>query len=92
MSFLYRGEYYGRVNTSESKNGTLRGLVHKGGEKSWRAWLDLTHTRLKEKNLDDFEGTPPHSVLQWLSLQILVIHTAEKANGQLGLGSVSHWE
>ena len=63
--------------------------MHKGGEKSWRAWLDLIHDRLKEKNLDDFEDTPPHSVLQCLSLQILVIHRAEKANGQLGFDSVT---
>lgn len=66
--------------------------MHKGGGKSQRAWMDLTHTRLKEKNLEDFEGTLQPSVVQCLSLQILVIHTAQKVGGQLGLDSAFHWK
>lgn len=62
---LYRTGDHGRVNTSASKNGKLvKAVSAQGRGKSWRAWMDLTQSSLEEKNLEDFEETPPHSVVQ----------------------------
>lgn len=41
--------------------------------------MGLTHTSQEEKNLTDSEETPPQSVVHCPSLQIIVIHTAERS-------------